>query len=245
MGIFDKTPPSKIPTGNETPFNYDARYVAGGIEFQCPTCPNVVRVTMAQIDPVIGANVVCTSCRGVAHLPGPYHLTTETTIIPCVNCGQKLRVPFTPPGGGRPVTCPKCRHEFPYEALPALPKARITGSLRTKVTGFSDLYYAHPWITAVVGKGDSDLLNNYGLWAFCAKCLHAFPPSVLTTLAIQQSMAARGGGGFIFNANSNASAADMRGLQQGRCAHCGHDEILVLAAEITESMRYEIKRRTS
>lgn len=245
MGIFDKHTPSQVPTGHETPFTYDARYVEGGIEWQCPTCPNVIRATLAQIDPVIGVNVVCKSCRGVSHLPGAYKLPSEKTIISCVNCGQKLRVPYTPPGGGKPVTCPKCRHEFPYQAIPEFPKTKITGSIRVSITGFSDLYYAHPWITAVVGKGESDLLNNYGLWAFCASCLHAFPPTVLTTLAIQQSMAARGStGGFIFNANSEASAKDMRGLQKGQCAYCGHKEILVLAAEITDSMRAEIRRRT-
>lgn len=246
MGIFNKQPPSQVPTGCETPFNFDARYVLGGIEFQCPTCPNVLRVALAQIDPVIGVNVICTSCRGVSHLPGAYKLPSETTIIVCVNCGQKLRVPYTPPGSGRPVTCPKCRTEFPYQAIPDLPKAKISGSIRVPVTGFSELYYAHPWIAAVVGKGESDLLNNYGLWAFCASCLHAFPPSVLSTLAIQQSMEARGStGGFIFNANSEASAKDMGGLRKGQCAHCGHKEILVLVAEITDAMRAEIRKRTS
>jgi len=243
MGLFDQRVASQIPFGLETPFTFEARYLSGKIEFECPTCMASMSAPVEKIDPVLGINVICTQCKGVSHLPAVYKIDPEKAIIVCPNCAQKLRVPYTPPDGGRPVTCPKCRTEFPYLAEPVLPKAKIYGSLRVVIQKFEELYYSHPWTVAVIGKGQSDLLNQYGLWGYCAKCLHAFAPSVLNSLAIQQSMAARGAGTMIFNANSPESAKDMQGLQKGRCAHCGHTELVVLVAEISEEMKTILRKR--
>lgn len=248
MGFFDnlggkKQQACQIPLSRQSPSTGEAAYRAGAVEYKCPTCPEMITTKLELIDASIGTNVVCPACRAVSHVPGLYKVEVERTIILCEQCSQKLRVPFTDPGKERVVTCPKCRHEFPYHAEVQLPKKRIYGSIRLPIADFSDLYYEHPMITAEVSRGESDLFNDHGLWIFCGKCLHAFPSTLTATLAIHQSMAKRGAGGMFFNANSPASAKDMDGLLKNRCAHCGYNEILILVTEIPEEVRRAIKAK--
>lgn len=240
MGFFTKKNDKasyQVPTAKETPCTTGVIQKAGLLEFKCPTCPGLVSVSVDQIDPLIGTNVVCPACKGVTHVPGSFKNVEQNTIIVCVNCSQKLRVPFTEPGQERVVTCPKCRHEFPYHAVSPMAYKKTYGSIRVPIAGFSDLYYEHSMITGIVSKGESDLYNDYGLWLFCAKCLHQFPSTLTAMFAIQQSMAKRGGGGMFFNANSQASASDMDGLMKGRCAKCGHNELFVVVAEVPDEVR--------
>jgi len=40
--------------------------------FKCPTCPANITVSLAQIDRIAGANVLCTGCKNIVHVPGAY-----------------------------------------------------------------------------------------------------------------------------------------------------------------------------
>lgn len=233
----------QIPISTSTPFATDAVLIAGVIQFKCPTCPGTVSVALEKIDPIIGINIACPGCKGISHVPGVYKIEDQKTIILCENCSQKLRVPFTEPAKELVVTCPKCRHEFAYHAEPKLPNNKICGSVRVPIANFSDLYYEHPIITSLISKGDSDILNDYGLWAFCAKCNYQFPSHLLTTLAINQSMAKRGGGEMLFMANSSQSAKDMNALRAGHCSRCNHKDLIVVVTVIPDRVRTAVQSK--
>lgn len=182
------------------PFTTDSVLKAGKILFKCPTCPNTVSVTLQQIDPIIGVNVICSGCKNISHVPGG------------------------------------------YKAEPKPPGMRITGSVRVPIAKFSDWYFEHPVISSLIKSGQSDLLHDHGLWAFCGVCYHQFPATVLCSFSIAWSAAQRGAGGYMFFANTPDSAKDMDALRSGHCSHCKHNNLIVIATEIPDYVRNVITR---
>ncbi len=125
-------------------------------------------------------------------------------------------------------------------AEPTPPGMRITGGGRVPIAQFSKWYYENPLITSVIQRGQSDLLSDYGLWAFCGACYHQFPAIVLTFLAISQSMAQRTSDGFMFTGHTPDSEKDMDALRSGHCSHCMHKNLIVIAADIPDNVRNAI-----
>jgi hypothetical protein len=144
------------------------------------------------------------------------------------------------------VACSGCKNisHVPggFDSEPRAPGMRITGGVRVPIARFSDWYYENPLIASLIQTGQSDLLNDHGLWAFCGACYHQYPATVLTSLVIAQSMAQRGAGGFMFTARTPGSAKDMDALRSGHCSHCRHKELIVIATEIPDNVRNGIPK---
>ena len=145
---------------------------------------------------------------------------------------------------GVSVLCPRCKNvaHVPgvYKTTPSSPGMKISGSVRVPISQFSDWFYAHPYITALIKSGQSELLYDYGLWGFCAACYHQFPATVLWSVSIAQRA-----GGFVFGAQTPESARDMNALIAGHCSHCQHRELIVVAAEIPDYVRDVILKKKS
>jgi hypothetical protein len=137
---------------------------------------------------------------------------------------------------GVSVACSSCKNisHVPgiYKTEPKPPGMKITGSVRVPIAKFADLYFEHPLIQSLINSGQSDLLFDYGLWAFCGACYHQFPATVLWAF----SMAHRTGG-FVFNARTPDSAIDMNALRDGHCSHCQHKNLIVVVTEIPDYVR--------
>ncbi|OQA22691.1 MAG: hypothetical protein BWY63_00699 [Chloroflexi bacterium ADurb.Bin360] len=181
---------AELPTGAANPFTTEAAHQAGRLQFQCPTCSNTTSAALQQIDPIIGVNVACPSCKNICHVPG----RTKTE--------------------------------------PNAPDLKITGSVRVPIARYADWYYGHPYVKSLIRSSQSDLLFDYGLWAFCSACYHQFPATVLWGLASAQRA-----GGFVFNARTPDSAKDMQTLTAGHCSHCRNKELLVVVAEVPDYVR--------
>ena len=140
------------------------------------------------------------------------------------------------------VACPNCKNisHVPgrYKTEPSAPELKITGSVRVPIASYADWYYGHPYVKSLIRSSQSDLLFDYGLWAFCSACYHQFPATVLWGLASAQRA-----GGFVFNARTPDSAKDLNALAAGHCSHCRNTELLVLVAEIPDYVRNVILAR--
>jgi hypothetical protein len=186
---------NEVATAGSNPFTSKAAVRGGTIFFKCPTCPNSLSTSLQQIDPIIGVNVACQSCKNISHVPGAY------------------KTKANPPG------------------------MRITGGVRVPVSQFADWYFRNPIIEGLIKSGQTDLLNNHGLWAFCSTCYHQFPATVLCYFAI-----ASRAGGLMFNARTPDSARDMEALRAGHCSQCQNTNLIVVATEIPDYVREVIAR---
>jgi hypothetical protein len=200
MGAAASPGRSEVPSTAVNQFTPDVVRKDGKLHFKCPTCSTTVIVSPQNIDPIIGVNVACSSCKNISHVPGG----------------------------------------FKAESAPA--GLRIAWGVRIPIAKFSDWYYENPVITSLIQKGQSDLLNDYGLWAFCGACYYQYPKTILTSLATSQSMAQRRAGGFEFSASTSGSAKDMEALRSGYCPQCGGKELIVIASEIPEYVRKVITK---
>jgi hypothetical protein len=139
------------------------------------------------------------------------------------------------------VACQECKNisHVPgaYKTKANPQGMRITGGVRVPVSQFADWYFGHPLIQGLIKSGQSDLLYNYGLWAFCSACYHQFPATVLGYFAI-----ASRAGGLMFNARTPDSARDMEALRAGHCSQCQSTNLIVLATEIPGYVREVIAR---
>jgi hypothetical protein len=176
-------------------------------------------------------------------------IKSGTLLFKCPTCPNTISVTLQQidPIVGISVLCSSCKNisHIPgiYKTDPKPAGMRITGGIRVPIAEFSDWYYKHPLITSLVEKGQSDLLNDYGVWAFCSACYHQYPSTILTSLAISQSMAQRGAGGFMLMANTPDSKKDMNALGAGHCSHCNQTFLIVIATEIPDYVRSVIKSK--
>ncbi len=183
----------KFTNAAGNPFTTRAVSKAGKLLFKCPTCPNTISVTMQQIDPIVGVNIVCSSCKKVCHVPGG------------------------------------------YKSGPNPQGLRITGSVRVPIIKFYDWYFEHPFIISLIKSGQSELLNDYGLWASCGVCYHPFLPTVINAFAMTRRSYS-----LFFNARTSDSARDMEALRNGHCSQCPNNNLNVIVAEIPDYVRNTI-----
>jgi len=109
----------------------------------------------------------------------------------------------------------------------------IPGCSYVPIAEFEDWLMSHP----VYSSENIEDLGSYGLWAFCADCKHQFSSTVLPTFSIAVGMK-----GFVFNAKTQKSSDDMRGLLDGKCPACGDKYLLALMIEIPDEVRESIAR---
>lgn len=198
----------KSPNITINPFTVNVMLKDGELLFKCPTCPDTIDIVGKPF-----AN--------------PYKIVVNLQQID--------------PIIGINVVCSDCKNVFhvpgAYKTNPKPPGMRITGGIRVPITKFSDWYYENQLIVALIENGRSDLLNDYGLWAFCGACLHQFSATILNSLAPSMSMAQRGAGSFVFMANIPSSVTDWDALRAGHCSQCEHEDLIVIAAEIPDYVR--------
>jgi hypothetical protein len=166
---------------------------------------------------------------------------TGKLVFECPNCRNLTRIALSEikPIIGVNVLCENCKNvaHVPsgYRTTPNPADLKITGSVPVTIAKFGDWYFSHPLIESLINTGQSDLLFDYGLYGFCAKCYHQYQNTILGSLPIAQRS-----GGFFFSARTTESANDMNALRSGHCPSCGHDSLLVIAAEIPEYVRIAI-----
>jgi hypothetical protein len=165
-------------------------------------------------------------------------LKAGTILFKCPTCPNTVSVTLQQidPIIGVSVACSSCKNicHVPggYKTQLNPPELKITGSVRVPIAKYADWYYGHPYIKSLIRSSQSDLLFDYGLWAFCGACYHQFPATVLWGLSSAQRA-----GGFVFNARTSSSAKDMNALVAGHCSHCRHKELIVVVAEIPDYVR--------
>jgi hypothetical protein len=108
------------------------------------------------------------------------------------------------------------------------------------ISQFGEWYFNHPIFCSLLKTKDVDLLPQYGLWAFCAKCYHAYKSTILDELPMLQTMRKHGGSLF-FTAKSEESAIDLRSLASGHCPSCGHENLIAIMTDIPAYVREVIK----
>jgi hypothetical protein len=187
-----------------------------------------------------------------AHTPGqePVNPFSTDAVIQggelrfqCPTCPGGVAVDLGPmdPITGVNAVCPNCRNvsHVPggYRAGQKPAGLRIWGGVKVPIARFGDWYAAHPLVASLVESGQSDILNDYGLWAFCASCYHQVPATVLTSLPMAQRAS-----GFVFTARTPGSARDMESLVSGRCPSCGHGELIAIVADIPDYVRQARQR---
>lgn len=131
------------------PFSIDALFEAGELVFKCPTCPHAISVALDQIDQIIGANVVCSDCKNVAHVPGAYRTDPKPVGLK-ITGGVSVTINkfgdwyFSHPlidslikagqadflyDYGLWAYCAGCYHQYPATVLTFLPIAQRSGGL--------------------------------------------------------------------------------------------------------------------
>jgi hypothetical protein len=160
----------------------------------------------------------------------------------CPTCPNAIQVALSEikPIIGVNVLCQNCRNvaHVPsgYRTTPNPEGLKITGSVQVSIAKFGDWYFSHQLIESLIKTGQSDLLADYGLYGFCAKCYHQYQNTVLVYLPIAQRS-----GSFLFSTKTPESANDMNALRSGHCPSCGHDSLLVIATEIPDYVRTAIR----
>jgi phage FluMu protein Com len=168
---------------------------------------------------------------------------TGSLIFKCPTCSNMLSASLIQidPIIGIHVACPQCKNisHVPgaYKAKANPTGMRITGGVRVAVSQFGEWYFGHPLIQGLIKSGQSDLLYNHGLWAFCGACYHQFPATVLCSFAI-----ACRASGFVFNARTPESARDMEALRAGHCPQCRNSNLIAIATEIPGYVRNAIAK---
>lgn len=156
----------------------------------------------------------------------------------CSVCRRRLSVPRSAIDQRRGALwrCGRCNNRFHIPG--SLGSTDITAGVRIPIANFRQWYSHHP---VYVGLGEESwMLNEHGLWGFCASCHRQFATTVLTSFVnfqLSQAMRKYGSLGHIFAANSTASADEMKALQANRCPECGCDSLIGLMAEIQSDIR--------
>lgn len=109
--------------------------------------------------------------------------------------------------------------------------AKITGGVLVPIIQYSEYCYSHPIFRSYVETQKSDLFDNYGLWAYCAKCYHIYNRPVLNSFITMQSIGPKS---FTFLAKTDQSAKDMEALSSGRCPSCSHDTLIAVITDVPD-----------
>lgn len=170
-------------------------------------------------------------------------IKSGTLLFKCPTCTNTISVTLQriDPIVGVSVLCSSCKNisHVPgmYKTEPKPAGMRITGGVRVPIAKFSDWYYEHPYIASLIKNRQSDLLFDYGLWAFCNTCHHQYSSTVLNSFAMAQVTYFSDPnftGNFVFNAQTPESANDMVALRSGYCSHCQDKNLVAIVAEIPD-----------
>ncbi len=63
---------SKVTPAAANPVSTETAVKDGMFMFKCPVCSNVVSVSLKEIDPFAGVNMLCSRCKNLSHVPGGY-----------------------------------------------------------------------------------------------------------------------------------------------------------------------------
>lgn len=173
-------------------------------------------------------------------------IKSGTLLFKCPTCPNNISVSLQniDPIAGISVLCSSCKNiiHVPgiYKTEPKPAGMRITGGIRVPIAKFSDWYYEHPYIVSLINNKQSDLLFDYGLWAFCNTCHHQYSSTVLNYFAMAQATYfsdPNSTDNFAFPAQTPESANDMAALRSGHCSHCQDKNLFVIVTEIPDYVR--------
>lgn len=166
-----------------------------------------------------------------------FDIESEELVFKCPSCSSAVRTSLNQidPLVGVHVACPGCRniahvlgsYKVKLESVPSKITGKITGGVSVAIAHFSEWYFGHPQVDSLIKAGQSDLLIDYGLWAFCAGCYHQYTATALIPFILTQR--ARG---LVFMARTPESAKDMQSLTSERCLRCSHKDLIVIVTEI-------------
>jgi hypothetical protein len=164
---------------------------------------------------VQGVRFACPTCKLPNYCYDSALADDAGAMVECGHCGNVAHVPAA------------------YKSQTTSEELEIRGCAYIPIADYRDWFFAHPCYSS----GNAEDFGSYGLWGYCAACKHEFAGTVLASFPVA-SMAR----GLVFNANSPASAMDMRGLLDGQCPDCGTPDLLALMIEIPFSVRDKIAR---
>lgn len=161
-------------------------------------------------------------------------------VLKCISChqAQAFQVSQIDERLGGLFKCVACTQRF---YIPGIPRRKFvidiqaTAGVRVPINEFNDWYTHHP-VYERLGS-ESWLLNEHGLWGFCAGCSRQYTTTVLTSFVNYQTMMKIGAKGFVFGANNPASAKDMNALQSGACPDCSHSELVAIMRDIPSNIQ--------
>ncbi len=165
----------------------------------------------------------------------------RSLVFKCPTCKGTNRIALSDikPMIGVFVLCETCKNvshvPSEYSTTPKPTGLEITGSLPVSISKFGDWYFSHPLIDVLIKAGQSNLLADYGLWAFCANCYHQYEKTVLPSFPIMHGV-----GSGLYLTRTAESTQDMNALLSGHCPSCSHDILLVIVAKIPEYVRNAI-----
>jgi hypothetical protein len=114
-----------------------------------------------------------------------------------------------------------------------------TSGVLVPIADWQKWYTGHP-VYVYLGDDASWILNEHGLWGFCAVCESQLISTVLCAFVNYQlflPMKAAGARGYVFDATSAESAKEMEALQGGSCRNCSAKAIVAIMAEVPQHIR--------
>jgi len=161
----------------------------------------------------------------------------------CPMCSERITYPnprVEPILGGH-FECNSCKDisHIPSAFFSAAkpPGLKITAGVLVPIAQWSEWYHSHPAFCSLLRTNSTSLHDNYGLWAFCARCYYLYQKSVLSVLSLTQ----QGGPTLPFGASSIESALEMRALTAGHCPRCGDAVLIAIMADVPVYVREAIE----
>ena len=142
------------------------------------------------------------------------------------------------------VTCSNCKNishvpgAFGTGILPS--NLKITGGVIVPIKEFAEWYFHHPVMKSLMNEKKIELLFDYGLWGYCAKCFYQYKSTVLSILPVYQDIKPEK---IVFMAKSDESVDDFNSLLSRECPSCGHDKIIGIITDIPDYVQEAIKAK--
>ena len=168
--------------------------------------------------------------------------------FPCPTCTREVSVPSTQIDARRGALW-GCRDDcLDHFHIPGCGPAGhkqvnqpVTAGFLVAITDFADWYSRHPVHTKL--GGESWMLNEHGLWVFCAACKRQLISTVLCAFVNYQLSQSLGMAGYVFGASNAESAREMNSLQSGECWRCRSKSLVSIMVDIPQHLREDYRRR--
>jgi hypothetical protein len=168
--------------------------------------------------------------------------------FPCPTCTRQVAVPVSKIDDRRGTLwgCRSCHdHFYLCGRDPDNNQHKgqfVTAGVFVPIANWQEWYTGHP---VYLSLGETSwMLNEHGLWGFCASCERQLLTTVLCAFVNYQlflPMKAAGARGYVFGATSAESAREMEALQGGACQNCGAKELVAIMTEIPQHIRQGIR----